>query len=310
MTSARIRPIEDPDYQSLASTLNSAFSTYRDATLYTNPMLAYFKEWMWSDSPSLVLSDGEVLHGALMAGFRTVRAADENLRVLHIGPFGIEKPLRRLGWGTKMLRALTQEARESGADMLTLTTEALYGAHRLYRREGFDPIQAFRPRLLMLSTPQADPAPFEGIHTSSNICPRGLTSLEAPASDLIESGPAGPPIPAALHPNQWELSGGRATTIQWSILTRQGDRETRQRVAQLIAWEPGETPDALFRAVREHSAAQGSACLYALSGLSGKLPQLQSKGSALVYRMGRPLTEKGKNAMREARYYTEIAPAP
>ena len=140
MTSARIRPIEDRDYETLASTLNSAFGSYRDATVFTTPMLAYFREWMWSNSPSLVLSENNRMQGVLLAGFRTAKFGSETLRVLHIGPFGIEQPYRRHGWGTKMLRALTRSARDCEVDLLTLTTESIYGAHRLYRREGFDSI--------------------------------------------------------------------------------------------------------------------------------------------------------------------------
>ena len=310
MTAARIRPIQISDYSTLAATLNSAFSSYRDATVYTSSMLAYFREWMWAESPSLVLSSGDTVGGVLFAGYRTALFQGEELKVLHIGPFGITKDLRRKGWGTQMLRALLAPARASGVDLLTLTTESLYGAHRLYRREGFDSIEAFRPQLLLLGSKAAPASAFDGVHLTSNIRPRSL-QRHAPEEDrLVETHPDGPPLPTALHPNRWELEGGHATTVQWSIVSRQGNRETRQKVIQMISWEDGNSPEALFRAVREHSTAQGGTCLYALSGLSDRLPQLNARGSSLVYRMARPLTDRGKRATQLARAYTEIAPAP
>ncbi|MEC7240763.1 MAG: GNAT family N-acetyltransferase [Myxococcota bacterium] len=308
MTSARIRPLEDRDYQALASTLNSAFASYRDATVYANPMLAYFREWMWSDAPSLVLSDGDQQKGVLLAGVRSVRFDGVDLRVLHIGPFGIVRSHRRQGWGTKMLRDLRLLAQNHGADLLTLTTESIYGAHRLYRREGFDPIEAYRPKLSMLSAASGNLPPFRGTHTCSDIRP--IITEEPLGKHLMETGPTGPPLPAALRPNRWELNGGRAATIQWSIVTRQGDRETLQKVSQVIEWVPGESPEELFQAARERAAAEGSVCLYALGSLSRGLPQLRAKGSSMVYRMGRALTDKGAFALKAAKHYTEIAPAP
>ena len=308
MNSVRIRPIEDRDYQTLASTLNSAFSSYRDATVYTNPMLAYFREWMWADSPSLVLSERGQQKGVLLAGIRAAQFENETIRMLHIGPFGVVRALRRQGWGKQMLRELRLMAEDCGADLLTLTTESIYGAHRLYRREGFDPIEAYRPKLLLLSAASPSSVPFQGTHSCSNICPS--MARELLPHHLTETGPAGPPLPAALRPHRWEFAGGCATTIQWSIVTRQGERETLQKVSQMIEWIPGDNPKELFQAAQNRAVAEGSVCLYALSGLSRNLPQLRAKGSSLVYRMGRALTDKGALALKGANHYTEIAPAP
>ena len=308
MNSERIRLLEDRDYQSLPQTLNAAFSSYRDAAVYSLPMLAFFREWMWEHSPSLALTSDSELVGALLAGYREARFEETPLKILHIGPIGVLRTHRRGGLGSKMLQKATQIARANDVDLMTLTTEAIYGAHRLYRRAGFDIIEAYRPRVTLLRPRASDDALIGEIHP---IEPGPLTaSVPIRPNSIIETGPTPPPLPVALRPQCFRLSGGIASTIQWPILSRRGTEETAQKISQLIQWVPGDRPTELFQLASVAAAANGSTCLYTLPAVPITEDMLKHQGTSLVYRMGRALSPEGKRALAAAEHYCEIFPAP
>ena len=83
-----------------------------------------------------------------------------------------------------------------------------------------------------------------------------------------------------------------------------------QKVTQIVHWTPGNQPKTLFDAACARATEHGSSCIYALPSIDIEPSLLPSKGSALVYRMGRALTEAGRQALSAAEHYSEICPAP
>jgi predicted N-acetyltransferase YhbS len=302
----RIRPLENRDYEELPRVLNGAFSGYRDATRYSPALLAFYREWMWDGEVSLVLASEEAIYGVLLAGIREAHFGGERLKVLHIGPAGIVQRHRRKGHGSEMIRQMTQAARSAQVDLLSLTTEAAYGAHRMYRRAGFDVLEAYRPLVRMVGLPAGEVA-SNLVLSESQACPPA-----SPGRDkaIVELGPEAPPAPSRMRPRCFEVTGGRARSLQWPVITRRGDREDLIHATQLIHWEGGDRPTALAEAVCSLAAQDGSVCVYALRSTATTLPGFQSKGAPVVYRMVRGLSEAGKKAAAEAVAYDEICPAP
>ena len=308
MTDIAIRPFRESDYESLQRVLNLAFSNYRDATRYHESMLQFYREWMWSDGTSLALASDEALYGVLMAGYREATFEEKRLRIVHIGPAGIVPRHRRKGLGTDMMRQAIQHAREAGADLLTLTTEAAYGAHRMYRRAGFDVLEAYRPLVAGL----APNAPTQPLHEAVRLSDTWTSSphTQPPEKCIQEIGPLSPPPPTKLRPRQYEHQGGLAKTLQWPVLSRRGSKEELSYATQLVHWEPGENPQKLLDTVLAIAQNERSICVYALRSTADTLPGFSTRGAPLVYRMVRALTDQGHDAVRNATRYYEICPAP
>ena len=296
------------DYESLAGVLNLAFSNYRDATRYQDPILDFYREWMWSDGISLALASQDSLYGVLMAGYREALFEDETLRIVHIGPAGIVPRHRRKGLGTEMMRKVCQKAREDGADLLSLTTESAYGAHRMYRRSGFNVLEAYRPLVygFNANTPK---------YVVHDVVERRDTWRSTPSPNtrekcIQEVGPLSPPPPTRLRPRQYEHQNGIAKTLQWPVLSRRGSTENLSYATQLVHWEPGEEPRKLIESVLAIAQAESSICVYALRSTAESLTGFSSRGAPLVYRMVRALTDKGHDVVAKAKHYNEICPAP
>ncbi len=275
-------------------------------------MLSFFNAWMWKKGISLVLASENEVYGAILGGFRQTEFQGQVLQTLHVGPAGIVQRHRRQGHGTEMMRQLTQQAREAGADLLSLTTEAAYGAHRLYRRAGFDVVKAYRPlvRILVPGAPNDFEHPqlieSEGFSMSAP----GLETRQKKPKTLWETGPASPPLPTQLRPRAFQLADGQARSLQWSVISRTGGREELVRATQLVQWQPGDAPQELIAAVCARAAQDKSICVYALPTTAETLPGFNAKGGPLVYRMARGLSEKGQQALKQALSYAEICPAP
>ena len=308
MTDLTIRPFLASDYENLPRVLNLAFSNYRDATRYHKSMLHFYREWMWSDGISMALASEDDLYGVLMAGYREAQFQDENLRIVHIGPAGIVPRHRRKGLGTEMMRKVCQIARDEGADLLTLTTESAYGAHRMYRRAGFDVLEAYRPLVYAFdaNTPQ---------HAISDVVQVSDTWRSSPTKPtneqcIHEVGPLSPPPPTKLRPRQYTHRNGTAKTLQWPVLSRRGSKEELSYATQLVHWEPGEEPEVLLESLLAIAQREESICVYALRSTANSLTGFSTRGAPLVYRMVRALTDKGREATANATRYNEICPAP
>lgn len=298
--------------KALPGVLAAAFSGYQDANRYHTAMLSFFREWMWKEGPSLVLASENDVYGAILGGIRESIFQGTTLRVLHIGPAGIVPRYRRAGHGTEMMRQLTVLAQKTGVDLMTLTTETVYGAHRLYRRAGFDVLQAYRPIVRMLNPPQANRDLPQGLILKDGFSMNQRSEKEctAPLQTIFETGPESPPFPTRLRPREFQLAGGQAKSVQWSVISRRGSREELVYVTQLVDWKPGNSPDHLLDAVCSLAGQDTSLCVYALPSTSKDLPGFNSQGAPLVYRMARGLTEHGKRAAQQADTYAEICPAP
>lgn len=275
-------------------------------------MLSFFNKWMWKRGPSLVLASENEIYGAVLGGFRQIEFQGQTLQTLHIGPAGIVPRHRRQGHGTEMMRQLTQQARKAGADLLSLTTEVAYGAHRLYRRAGFDVVEAYRPLVRIV-----DPLAPNNLKHPNLIDSQGFSmsaaSLETrqkKPGTLWEIGPDSPPLPTRLRPRAFQLAGGQARSLQWSVISRTAGREELVHATQLVQWQPGDAPQELIAAVCAQAAQDTSICVYALPGTAEALPGFDTKGGPLVYRMARGLSEKGQQALQQALSYAEICPAP
>ena len=308
MTPLRIRALESQDFDEIPRVLNAAFGSYRDATRYNLGSLAFFRSWMWEDSPSLVLASKDSIYGVLFGGIRDAQYQDQPLKILHIGPAGIVPRHRRKGHGSEMMRTMTQLAREADVDLLSLTTEAAYGAHRMYRRAGFDVLEAYRPLVRLLIPEMGNAAPHPDLTLSEKASPPRFDSNRENA--IVEIGPEPPALPTRLRPRHYSLAGGEALTVQWPVISRHGEREEIIHATQLLHWRPGEQPNDLIDSICVLSAQDKSVCVYALRSTSMTLPGFSSKGAPMVYRMVRGLTEKGKTAASQAKAYDEICPAP
>jgi GNAT superfamily N-acetyltransferase len=298
--------------KALPRVLAAAFSGYQDANRYHTAMLSFFREWMWKEGPSLVLASENDVYGALLGGIRESTFQGTTLRVLHIGPAGIVPRYRRAGHGTEMMRQLTVLAQKKDVDLMSLTTETVYGAHRLYRRAGFDVLEAYRPIVRMLNPVQPNQELPEELTLQEGFSMNNRPQPESTAEPktIVETGPQSPPLPTRLRPREFQLADGSAKSIQWSVVSRHGEREALVHVTQIVDWNPGNNPDQLLESVCELAAQDASICVYALPSTAKVLPGFTSKGTPLVYRMARGLTEEGKRAVQQADAYCEICPAP
>lgn len=312
MSPLGIRPLKKRDLKGLPQVLGAAFSSYRDANRYHPALLSFFYEWMWATGPALVLASENEVYGALLGGFRQAEFQGEALKVLHVGPAGIVPRHRRQGHGTEMLRELTAAARLSGADLMSLTTEVAYGAHRLYRRAGFDVVQAYRPIVRRVDPTDGFDFQDPGLERPDGFSVSGTAGeKDAQQSKTIwETGPTSPPLPTRLRPREFQLAGGTARSLQWSVVSRNRGREELVYATQLVHWQPGERPESLLAAVCSMAAQDRSLCVYALPVTVGALPGFDTKSGPLVYRMARGLSEKGQQAVRLAERYAELCPAP
>jgi GNAT superfamily N-acetyltransferase len=304
-----IRPLKKRDLKALPQVLGAAFSSYHDANRYHPALLSFFYDWMWGTGPALVLASENEIYGALLGGFRQAEFQGEPLKVLHVGPAGIVPRHRRKGHGTEMLRQLTHAARQADVDMMSLTTEVAYGAHRLYRRAGFDVVEAYRPIVRRVDPERENSMACAGLQVVDGFAVVGNSTPSKPGI-IWETGPASPPLPKRLRPRSFQLAGGTARSLQWSVISRDGGREQAVKVTQLVEWRPGESPESLLAAVCAMAAQDKSLCVFALPSTVKSLPDFDAKGGPLVYRMARGLTEKGAQAVNQAEGYSECCPAP
>jgi hypothetical protein len=211
-----------------------------------------------------------------------------------------------------MMRQLTALAQKKNVDLMSLTTETVYGAHRLYRRAGFDVVEAYRPIVKMLNPvrPKQD-VPLDLILKEGfSMNNRVESECTADSKTIFETGPDSPPFPTRLRPREFQLADGSAKSIQWSVVSRRHEQEALVNVTQMVDWNPGSNPNQLLEAVCDLAAQDASICVYALPSTAKSLPGFTSKGTPLVYRMARGLTEEGKRAAQLADAYCEICPAP
>ena len=161
------RPLAKQDFARLASFLDDSFNQYPVSTCYTADLLDFFGSWMWNPAAiSVALEAENEICGVAFSADRAATFEQQNLHLVHMGPIAVRADQRRQGQGARLLDTIEESARSRGADLLTLTTAASQGPHRLYLRSGFRIVEAYRPleRHFTLNPPTPP-------HLSNNLTP-------------------------------------------------------------------------------------------------------------------------------------------
>ena len=301
------RPAES-DFQVLGPFLDEAFSSYRDATRFAPFLTEFFRKWMWESSlEAVVVHDEEGLLGAAMAGERQASFHD-SLRCIHIGPVAVRPDSQRQRIGTRLMRAVEDRATESSADLLTLTTEAAYGAHHLYAAEGYTVLEAYRPLVALLAETYVEPR----------------VAMEIPLAELLQSPPAWPSrdgvisesigpceFPPELLCRAFRTDGAALITLCWPVVSRIRGVDVEMRATQIIRrYGSGPALEDTVAAAISAAREDKSNCIYALPSVATGLTEFSHQGAPLVFRMVKPVSERGRHALERARGYDECCPAP
>ena len=298
----------ESDFQALGPFLDEAFSSYRDSTRFAPYLTEFFRNWMWEASQeAVVLHDEEGLLGVAMAGERQ-GTFHEALRCVHVGPVAVRPDSRRQRVGTRLMRAVEDRATENSADLLTLTTEAAYGAHQLYSAEGYTVLEAYRPLVALLAETYVEPR----------------VAMEIPLAELMTSPPPWPKrdgviaesigpceFPPELFCRAFRTDGAALITLCWPVVSRIRGVDVEMRATQIVRrYGSGPSLDDTVAAAIHAARGDKSSCIYALPSVATELTEFSHQGAPLVFRMVKPVSERGRHALERARGYDECCPAP
>lgn len=305
----RVRAPSAAELAGLAPMLDEAFEGYAEALHYAEGPVAMFSRWCWEPARSAVgVADGRVV-GAAVASPRGARWRGEPLEVVHVGPVAV-LPTHRGGAGTALMNHIIDRARADGADLLTLTTQRPYGAWRLYRRLGFAVVEAFRPP--WRSRIRLRPPGWAGGLELRPQQWRERVARRAFRDDAIVERPI-PRLPTdnPLKVRCFASGAAGVVTLRWPVLSRTRGPARSVFSVQLIDAR-GEGRD-LERALADAEAAaaeDGATAIFRLPSVRMPDGDWQLTGSALTYRMCRPLTPAGRRAVETATQYDDRAPSP
>jgi hypothetical protein len=217
--------------------------------------------------------------------------------------------------GGRLLKALTQRAQALDADVLTLTTEVVYGAWRLYSRQGYRILETYRPivRPLFPGLPgtlgDTSNIPVEAVNAAA-FAKHFRPSAGRPGA-VVETWTGEPVVPPVLRPNLLVADTGAISTMRWPVLTRTPEGRSQVWATQILRIQGTQASKTAVLAEADRLAhLDGSVCLYALPATATELPGFSSRGAPLVHRMVRPITPFGHAVVESARAWDEVCPAP
>jgi ribosomal protein S18 acetylase RimI-like enzyme len=312
----RLRDLAGSEPRQLGNLLDAAFSGYRNATRFAQPVLDFLDDWAWAEHP---LSVGvETVSGLVAVGMGTLRQArwqGHNVTAVHLGPIGVLPGHRRRGLGGRLVQALEARARAQGADVLTLTTEVVYGAWRLYERQGFEVLETYRPvvRPLFSGLPDSS-GPPDPLHVE-RVDPAAFSDRfvqpEGRADAVVETWTHEPNPARVLRPRYLVCEDAAIATMRWPVLSRAPAGRVQVWATQVLRVCGDGAPRAAVLTQAARFARQDQAvCIYALPTAAVELPGFSTRGAPLVHRMVRPLTRLGQRLARDAGAWDEVCPAP
>ena len=309
------RPVRATDLPSVGALLDQAFSAYRVSLSFEPSVMDLFWSWDWRPSRlSLVLGERNAPRAVAMAAVREAVWRGREIVGVHIGPVGVAPDLQRHGYGQMLMENIERRARKRGADFLTLTVEARYGAHRLYNRLGYRVIERFRPGLARL---QGGRAPWAHAADDAQVLPIEPGFLLGRAqssrrwnSAIVEKPRAIFSADGRLALQGFQAEGAAAVTISWPVRESFEWGTTRGRITQVLRVSGVGRPlkTVLVAAAREASV-QGSAGIYGLPSVGLPVTLFRPQGTSFVYRMAKGLSEVGKAAVEGTIAYYEVCPA-
>ncbi len=315
VTGPRLRSLEPGEIRALGPLLDAAFSSYRDATRFAQPVLDFLDDWAWAARPlSVGLEATDGLVGVALGTLREALWAERPLTAVHLGPIGVRPGHRRRGLGAHLLQAVEERASAHGADVLTLTTEVVYGAWRLYERHGFEVLESYRPvvRPLFPALPGRAGLDAQGVETLDRAA-FAARFEPPPARDgaIVERWTAEPDPPRVLRPRWFAEGTGAVATLRWPVLSHGPQGRVQVWATQILRLRGAGNDRARVLAAAIAGAREDqSVCIYALPTVATALPGFSSRGAPLVHRMVKPLTRAGRRACREATAWDEVCPAP
>gem|GEM_PF-1557169 len=309
------RPTRSVDLPAIGALLDRAFSGYQVSLSFEPSVMDLFWSWDWGPSKlSLFLGERNAPKAVVMSSVRMAKWRGRLLTGVHVGPVGVDPDFQRQGYGRKMMEAVEQRALKRGADFMTLTVEARYGAQRLYGRLGYQVIERFRPLLAPLHGK-------DGRWVGSGM-PQGVSPIEPgfvfrrePAPQRWNSAIVEAPrkIFAAdtrLGLRGFQFEDAAAVTVTWPVREHFAWGTTRGRITQVLRVSGDGAP--LYQVLRGASAdalQQGAAGIYGLPSVGLPVTMFRPEGTAFVYRMAKGLTDLGKAAVEGTIAYYEICPA-
>jgi len=305
----KIRAPTAAELAGLSPMLDAAFEGYAEALHYAKGPTNFFSRWCWSHQRSAAAEvDGRVV-GVAVASPRGGRWGGEPLDIVHVGPVAVT-PAHRGGVGTALMNHVIDQARSDGADLLTLTTQRPYGAWRLYRRLGFAVVEAFRPpwrsRIRQRPPGWAGGLEVRPSRWRERVAPRSYRDgaiVERPTPRMPPDNPL---------KVRWFASGDAGViTLRWPVLSRtRGVSRSIHSVQVIDARGGGRDLERVLSDAEAAAAEDGATALFRLPSAQMPDGDWQLTGSALTYRMCRPLTPAGRRAVESAACYDDRAPSP
>jgi hypothetical protein len=214
---------------------------------------------------------------------------------------------------------LEQRARAHDADLMTLTTEVVYGAWRLYSRWGFQILETYQPLVRPIVANLPPRRPNETGLPVTSVSRKEFAAAFTPGQGrslaIVELWSEEPAPPEALRPRYFCAGDAAIATLQWPVMSRSHtDRVAVQATvhATQILRLQGQGPalEAVLAEATRMARLDESVCIYALPTVAQSLPGFHTRGAPVVHRMVKPLTALGETAIRQARAWDEICPAP
>jgi len=299
------KPVGRRELADVAELLNAAFAKHRESMHFSADMLSVFAGWTWRlPGHSLALRD-RGLQAVAMAGQRPATFHGMSLSVVHVGPVGVRPDRQRRGLASTLLRAVEDRAKR--CDLLTLTTEPAYGAHRLYERLGYQVVERYRPSVVALGA--AGWPPVEAARLSAGAFWKGASAHDGRPSAIVENTASAPPHVPALGPRYLRVADGAVATIDWPVVSRTGGTRHLKSTQVIAIRGPRRARSAVVHAAARAARAAGSEVLYSLPSVAVEHPRLRPTGP-VVLRMAKALTPKGERALAVAAAWDEVCPAP
>ncbi len=316
VTGPKLRALAPGEPLTLGPLLDAAFSGYRDTTRFAQPVLDFLDGWAWG-TPGLSagLETHTGLVGVGLASLRQARWRGRDVRAVHLGPIGVRPGHRRQGLGSRLLAQLEQSARDRHADLLTLTTEVVYGAWRLYERHSFQVLETYKPivRPLFPSLPDAAGPPHQTQVRAVDAATFAAGFVQPPgrAGAVVERWTGEPEPARVLRPRHLVCGPSRVATLRWPVLTRTPEGRVQVWATQILRLQGrGPSLDAALAQATRLAREDQSVCIYALPTVSQALPGFTDRGAPVVHRMVRPLTPWGEQVAQAASCWDEVCPAP
>ena len=284
----RLRALAPGDARALVPVLAEAFGHYRDALRYTDEVLALFGQAWWPEGLGVVAEHRGEPIGAILAGTRTAVVEGRQVRLLHAGPVAVLPRFWHQGVGSGMMRALETQG---DADVLTLTVNLIEDVGGFYQRLGFHVVETYQPWVHDLAC-------------SERAAPEGggpaLTELAPPLGDR--------PAPRV---RTFQAGEARLQSVIWPVTTKRGGLRHELSTCQIVHRE-GHGPG-LDRACQDlvlAAHADGARLVWGRPHLVAGLVGFRMSLAPGVARMGKGLTQGGREALARVRAWRPAGPSP